>query len=114
MTLKNRFLEAISNGDLGEADDFGAIVSLKEFKSYFKDVKSDYINSFLPAAVIEIGQRSATHTRFVFRIRKGIYRVHPDVISGHHATSYIPELTLPHINSKIEEQKVPYQHYAIN
>ena len=70
MTLKIRFLEAVSSGELGEVDDSGVIVSLKQFKSYFEDVKSDYVNSFLPAAVIEAGQKSATQTKFLFRVRK--------------------------------------------
>ncbi len=110
MTLKDRFLEAVSAGELGEIDDFGSIVSLKQFKLYFQDVKSDYINSFLPAAVIEIGQRSATHTRFLFRIRKGVYRVHPDAINDHIASHYVMEmdLRLENINSKIEESMALY------
>ncbi len=108
MTLKDRFLEAISIGDLGEIDDFGTIVSLRQFKLYFKDVKSDYVNSFLPAAVIEIGQSSATHTRFLFRIRKGIYRVHPDAINDHVTSRYIMDLRLENINNKIEESMALY------
>jgi len=83
MTLKIRFLEAVSSGDLGEFDDSGVIVTLKQFKSYFKDVKSDYVNSFLPAAVIEAGQHSPSHTKFLFRVRKGVYRVHPDAMDAH-------------------------------
>lgn len=83
MTLKIRFLEAVSSGDLGEFDDSGVVVTLKEFKSFFKDVKSDYVNSFLPAAVIEAGQKTATHTKFLFRVRKGVYRVHPDAMEAH-------------------------------
>jgi len=108
MTLKNRFLEAISRGDLGEADDFGIIVSLKEFKLYFNDVKSDYVNSFLPAAVIETGQRSATHTRFVFRVKKGIYRVHPDVIPGQCITDYPTDISSFMFNNKVEEPMLDY------
>jgi len=112
MTLKKRFLEAISNGDLGQKDEFGAIVSLKEFKSYFKDVRSDYVNSFLPAAVIEVGQRTATHTRFVFRVKKGVYRVHPGVIDGHCVTtksSDTPDLSLMHIHTIKEQSPAPYR-----
>jgi len=54
MTLKDRFLKAVVTGELGDVDDFGVVVSLKDFKLCFSDVKSDYINSFLPAAVIVI------------------------------------------------------------
>jgi len=111
MTLKNRFLEAVSSGDLGEVDDFGVVVSLKEFKLYFKDVKSDYINSFLPAAVIETGQYSTTHTKFLFRVRKGTYRVHPDAIEEHNESGYIDELPVTHLNNKVEEAMMQYQNY---
>ena len=111
MTLKNRFLEAVSSGDLGVVDDFGVVVSLKEFKLYFKDVKSDYINSFLPAAVIETGQYSPTHTKFIFRIRKGAYRVHPDAIEEHNGSGYIDDLPLSGLNNKVEEAIMQYQNY---
>ena len=113
MTLKERFLDAVSSGALGEVDDFGVVVSLKQFKTYFKDVKSDYINSFLPAAVIEIGQKSTTHTKYVFRVRKGLYRVHPDALQGYmkgdSETGDLPS----HLNKKVEEPFFSYgvQHY---
>ncbi len=111
MTLKNRFLEAVSSGELGEVDDFGVVVSLKQFKSYFTDVKSDYINSFLPAAVIETGQYSATHTKYLFRVRKGVYRIHPDAIEEHEL-GYTDELSMSHLgNNKVEEALMQYQMY---
>jgi len=79
--LKDRFLDAVNTGSLGAIDDTGAIVKLSEFKNYFqKDVTTDYINSFLPAATIEAGQCSCSHTKYLFRIRKGVYRVHPEVL----------------------------------
>lgn len=114
MTLKNRFLEAVTSGDLGEVDDFGVVVSLKQFKSYFKDVKSDYINSFLPAAVIETGQRSTTHTKYLFRIRKGLYRVHPDALEEHAASGYTEDLLISDHNNKVEEAMMQYQSYRVN
>ncbi len=116
MTLKDRFLEAVSNGELGEVDDHGVVVSLKQFKSYFKDVTTDYVNSFLPAAVIETGQRSTTHTRFLFRVRKGVYRVHPDAIEEHKQNCYVEEAEVPmsHINNKVEEALMQYQRYRYN
>ncbi len=80
MQLKDRFIEAVISGELGKIDDYGVTVSLKEFKKYFSDIKSDYLNSFLPAATIEVGQYSATHTKFVFRVKKGLYRVHNDLL----------------------------------
>ena len=83
MTLKDSFLDAVATGKLGVTDDFGTIVTLQEFKKYFKNIETGYITSFMPASVIETGQYSATHTRFLFRIKKGVYRVHPDAIEEH-------------------------------
>ena len=114
MTLKRRFLDAVTSGDLGEVDDFGVVVSLKQFKLYFSDVKSDYINSFLPAAVIETGQHSTTHTKYVFRIRKGLYRVHPDAIEQHLEMAYDEEIPLAHMNNKVEESLMYYRAYQMN
>ncbi|MFK5948012.1 MAG: hypothetical protein QM500_04470 [Methylococcales bacterium] len=78
--LKKRFLDAVNCGELGTIDEYGVIVTVREFKNYFKDIKTDYIGSFLPAAAIEKGQTSVSHTKYLFHIRKGIYRVHPDVL----------------------------------
>lgn len=83
MLIKERFLNAVVSGELGTTDEFGIIVRLREFKTYFNCIKSDYANSFLPAAVIEIGQHHITHTKFLYRVGKGLYRVHPDVIKEH-------------------------------
>ena len=78
--LKDRFLTAVVNGKIGRIENAGVIVSLKEFKAHFTDIKSDYINSFLPAATIEPGQRSVSHTKYFFRVKKGVYLVHPEVL----------------------------------
>jgi len=81
--LSQRFLEAIKEGELGTLDDRGVMVTLKEFRSHFPDIKSQYIMSFLPAATIESGQVSMSHTKFVFPIRKGVYREHEDALRSH-------------------------------
>lgn len=80
--LKERFLSAVNNGELGSVDDRGVIVTLKEFKRHFTDIKTQYVTSFLPAATIEPGQVSMTHTKFVFRLRKGVYLVHCDALEN--------------------------------
>ena len=82
MTLKQRFLEAVVSGELGSIDDRGVVVTLKQFKAHFSDVKSDYINSFLPASTIEPGRMTVSRTRFLFRLRNGVYLVHGDVMNG--------------------------------
>ena len=80
MILKQRFLEAVVKGELGSIEDRGVVVTLKGFKKYFSDVKTDYINSFLPASTIEPGRVEMTKTRFLLRIASGVYIVHPDAI----------------------------------
>ncbi|MDQ1363464.1 MAG: hypothetical protein QG652_1325 [Pseudomonadota bacterium] len=81
MQMKERFLNAIISGELGSHDESGVVVTLKEFKSYFSDLQTGYINSFLPAAVIEAGQYSVTNTKYLFRVKTGVYRVHPDAMA---------------------------------
>jgi len=81
MTLKQRFLSAVVSGVLGVHDERGVIVTLAEFKNYFSDITSDYINSFLPAATFEPGQATVTHTKYLTRIRKGVYLVHMDAVT---------------------------------
>jgi hypothetical protein len=79
--LKQRFIDAVNCGKLGTLDEFGVVVTVKEFKIYFSDIKTDYTRSFLPAATIEQGQTSTTHTKYLFNICKGVYRVHPDALN---------------------------------
>jgi len=81
-TLRSRFINAIATGKLGRVDEQGIIFTLKEFKQCFSEIKTDYINSFLPASTIETGRVEMSHTKFLFRIRKGVYRVHPDLLLG--------------------------------
>jgi hypothetical protein len=78
--LKEHFLAAIKKGKLGSVDDEGIVFTLKEFKKCFSHIKTDYINSFLPAATLEPGQFTLTRTKFLFRIRRGVYRVHNDLL----------------------------------
>lgn len=82
-TLKQRFLDAIISGELGTTTEQGITVSLREFRFYFNDINTQYVSSFLPAATIDTGQVSITHTKFVFRIRKGVYLIHADAIDEH-------------------------------
>ncbi len=53
--LKDRFIEAIQNGELGIIDDRGVVFTLREFKALFSDIKSDYINSFYPQRQLSPG-----------------------------------------------------------
>ena len=83
--LKDRFLRAVVLGELGNLDwaSFqlgGVVVTLKAFKLYFSDIKTQYVSSFMPAATFEPGQFTPSHTRFLFRVRKGAYLIHSDVL----------------------------------
>jgi len=79
-TLKERFIEAIKNGELGTHEPHG-IITLKQFKQHFCDIETQYVSSFLPAATIEPGMVTMSHTKFVFRVAKGVYKLHPDILS---------------------------------
>lgn len=99
MSLKERFLEAVISGKLGKVTEKGTIVTVPEFKAFFKDINKCYVGSFLPAAAIERGRCSITPTQFVFRISSGVYRVHPDALKaadiGHHKDSTRKESLQP-------------------
>jgi len=79
--LKERFLEAVVKGELGRPENSGVVVTLKEFKAYFSDIKTQYVSSFMPAAAFQPGQTTVTHTKFLFRVRRGVYLVHADAIA---------------------------------
>lgn len=82
MTLKQRFLEAVSSGELGKVTELGMIVTVPEFKAYFNDINVRYTASFLPAVAIEQGRHRITDTHFVFRVKGGVYRLHPDALKA--------------------------------
>jgi len=60
-TLKERFVKAINEGKLGIADDYGILVTQREFRAYFSDIKTKYKSTFLPAGIIESGRTELTH-----------------------------------------------------
>ena len=91
MTLKERFLAAVRQGELGRQTECGTVVSVAEFKAYFADINEGYAETFLPAAVIEPGQFSMTQTRFVFRVKNGVYRVHPQAVRHVDQGSTVPD-----------------------
>jgi len=80
MQMKDRFLSAVVAGELGSVNEYGTDVKLSEFRVYFNDVKTDYVNSFLPAATLEKGRADFNDVKYLFRVGKGVYRVHPGVI----------------------------------
>ncbi len=77
-TLRQRFLDAVCTGQLGTRCDLGVVVTLEEFKAFFSNINRNYVGYFLPAATLEKGRSQMSHTKFVIRLRKGVYLVHPD------------------------------------
>jgi len=67
-TLKERFVKAINAG------------TREDFTEYFSDIKTQYKTSFLTGAVIESGRINASHTRSLFKMGRGLYRVHADLL----------------------------------
>jgi len=57
----------------------GYIKKLDEFRAFFSDITSGYVNSFLLAATLEPERTQMTLVKFVFRLRIGVYLVYPDV-----------------------------------
>ena len=78
--LKMRFLKAVLAGELGSNDKQGITVTSKEFISYFNDIHPGYVKKFLPAATIEKGRTEASYTQYIFRVRRGVYRLHSQAI----------------------------------
>ena len=79
--LKNSFLDAIANGDLGSIDDQGYIVTLAEFENKFTDIEPNVASRFLNDAVMATNTSSLTADKFLYCIDNGIYRVHSDAIN---------------------------------
>ena len=78
--LKDRFLRAVVLGELGAVENGGMVVTLKAFKRYFRDIKTQYVSSFMPAATFEPGMFTPSPTKFLFRVGKGVYLIHSDVL----------------------------------
>ncbi|HED36571.1 MAG TPA: hypothetical protein ENJ08_20430 [Gammaproteobacteria bacterium] len=81
-TLRQRFLAAVRTGELGTQGEHGVELTTREFKAFFPDINRNYLGAFLSAAALEEGRTQMTHTQYVIRLRKGVYRVHPDVFKS--------------------------------
>ncbi|HED34751.1 MAG TPA: hypothetical protein ENJ08_11145 [Gammaproteobacteria bacterium] len=105
-TLKERFIEAINEGELGLMDDYGVLITREAFAEYFSDIKTQYKTSFLTGAVIESGRIDASQTRFLFRLGRGLYRVHVDLLEAKPRKEY---RTHNHFFMDIDRMKVAGQ-----
>ena len=77
MTLRNRFLDAMIDGHIGN----GLIVTRQELIKHFSDINEGTTGCFLSNSEITTGApHSPTYTHFTMRIRDGIYRIHPQAL----------------------------------
>ncbi len=86
--LKHHLLNAVVSGEIGKRTEIGLILTTKEFVQFFEDKhksKKGYFRSYLPSVSIEAGRRDMRHNKFLFKIGRGIYKVHEDAIHSHTA-----------------------------
>ncbi len=82
--LKHQFLDAVISGDLGTYTERGLIVTSKEFVSYFMDEnKKQYLRCYLPSVSIEVGRHEMKHNKYLFRMGRGVFKIHEDAIARH-------------------------------
>jgi len=77
------FLNAVVAGDLGEQSNGGVIVSTQEFKAFFKNVRKEYASSFLSSITSHSCCSDYCKEKYVFRVQRGVYLVHPGAINDH-------------------------------
>lgn len=77
MTLRERFLDAVIDGKLGN----GIVVSRQNFMDYFSDDNPATTGCFLSNSEIVTGQpHSPMYSHFTLRISEGVYHIHPDAL----------------------------------
>jgi len=77
MTLRNRFLDAIIDGELGN----GITITRQDFMQFFSNENTATTGCFLSNSEIETGAlHSPNYTHFTLRISEGRYYVHPGAI----------------------------------
>jgi len=83
MELKQLFLEALSNGDMGAIDDLGVVVTLEEFERKFPDTRNMNSAGFLPSSTLDTRDQPVCQDKFLYVVRKDVYRVHPDALDNY-------------------------------
>lgn len=77
MTLRERFLDALIDGQIGN----DSVVTRREFMSYFSDENPLTTGCFLSNSEMASGAvHSPNYTHFTIRLRKGVYRVHNEAL----------------------------------
>jgi hypothetical protein len=78
MTLRERFLDALIDGRLGN----DGVVTRREFMLYFSNENPLTTGCFLSNSEMTSGAvHSPNYTHFTKRVRKGVYRVNEQVIA---------------------------------
>lgn len=77
MTLRNRFLDAIIDGQIGR----GIVVTRQELIQHFHNDNELTTGCFLSNSEINTGApHSPTYNHFTMRIGEGTYRIHPQAL----------------------------------
>ena len=75
-TLRNRVLDAIIDGQLGD----GIIITRKKLMDYFEEDNQNTTGCFLSNSEMTTGMHSPTYLHFTQRVGVGTYRIHPQAI----------------------------------
>lgn len=77
MTLRNRFLDAMIDGEIGN----GLVVKRQELIRHFPDINEQTTGCFLSNSEIATGTpHSPMYQHFTMRISEGTYRIHPQAL----------------------------------
>lgn len=76
MTFRNRFLDAMIDGQLGN----GLVVTRQDLMAFFSNDNPLTTGCFLSNSEIETGGHSPTYRHFTIRIGEASYRIHPSAL----------------------------------
>lgn len=77
MTLRERFLDALIDGQVGK----DGVITRREFMAYFSDENPLTTGCFLSNSEMTSGTaHSPNYNHFTIRVKKGIYRLHDEAI----------------------------------
>lgn len=77
MTLRERFLDALIDGNIGK----NGVITRREFMTFFSEENSLTTGCFLSNSEMTSGVvHSPNYTHFTIRVSKGVYRVHEEAI----------------------------------
>ncbi len=78
MRLRELFLHAVNEGNIGTIDDAGVVITLKDLEACFPDINVRYFHHFLPASSLQNTQQNISAEKFLIQINSDTYRVHPE------------------------------------